>query len=534
MQRARGSPCSTVGWAVVALVALVATVGGAAACDQVFGIHEIAASGGDAAAAESGPTPSPDAGLDAGPDARPSACEAGAPACAGQQPVLCNPTGTGGTPVGPSCSASHQACAGGACVGSCIPGTQMCAGNQARTCDSSGSWGAATACASGQVCDAADGGTGACAAGCWIQSTFQQPGARDPNDPCQGCQPDASTASWSPLADGTTCASESGNVCCSAKCSLTDNDVDNCGGCGRACVDGPSPTCTSGSCNYELTNAFALRLALDGAKSGIFFTSGDGHVVPGAIQNEPLAGGIPVTLAANLPSPYALAVSGSNLYWTDNVAGAVMEIPVGGGASTTVASGQATPYEIVTDATNVYWVDTGTAANTYTDAAIVKAPLAGGPPVTIVSSAQLPNGGIAIDATNVYWTAAGCACVLRAPLGGGSTTTLVSGLPNGPQDVAVDGTSVYWTSNGPTIGKVALGGGAPQTLYPGGSLTFAIALDATNVYWTDTTDGTVMTMPVGGGAATTLASGQTYPMGLVVSPADVFWSNAGVVMSAPK
>ncbi|MHB8595160.1 MAG: NHL repeat-containing protein, partial [Acidimicrobiales bacterium] len=94
-------------------------------------------------------------------------------------------------------------------------------------------------------------------------------------------------------------------------------------------------------------------------------------------------------------NPVALAVHGSNLFWT-NTGGTLMTLPVAGGTLQTFASGQDSPFIIVVDDASVYWTDR--AAGT-----VMKEALGGGTPTTLVSGQNQP-WALAVDATSVYWT----------------------------------------------------------------------------------------------------------------------------------
>jgi len=68
-----------------------------------------------------------------------------------------------------------------------------------------------TKCGVGGICH-----TGACVSGCEIGGVEYATGATNPNDPCESCQPGASTAVWSSLPDGVDCGN--GQLCGSGVC----------------------------------------------------------------------------------------------------------------------------------------------------------------------------------------------------------------------------------------------------------------------------------------------------------------------------
>ena len=62
-----------------------------------------------------------------------------------------------------------------------------------------------TSCAPGEVCS-----VGSCVADCYVGTTLYASGSVNPSNACLSCQPAASTTAWSSLADGTSCASGEG------------------------------------------------------------------------------------------------------------------------------------------------------------------------------------------------------------------------------------------------------------------------------------------------------------------------------------
>lgn len=86
---------------------------------------------------------------------------------------------------------------------------QVCTPTASATAWSDGTDG--TSCSSGEICH-----TGACVAGCEVNATFYASLAAEPNDPCETCQPSASTTAFTSVSDGTTCGN--GQVCASGQC----------------------------------------------------------------------------------------------------------------------------------------------------------------------------------------------------------------------------------------------------------------------------------------------------------------------------
>jgi hypothetical protein len=176
----------------------------------------------------------------------------------------CNPTtsATAWTNAADSTACgTDKICTQGSCQAGCYTGgafyvatepnpTDSCQNCQPAT--STSSWTADTglapaggSCDAGQVCN-----MGACATGCYIASAFVTPGALDPADACETCQPGASSSSWSPFTgpapDGGCPAGEvcnNGSCCaptCAGRCPFAAD------GCGGQCPvpTGPYPGCT--------------------------------------------------------------------------------------------------------------------------------------------------------------------------------------------------------------------------------------------------------------------------------------------------
>jgi hypothetical protein len=230
---------------------------------------------------------------------------------------------------------------------------------------------------------------------------------------------------------------------------------------------------------WTTTDGTVLSVPLAGIE-----VAGDGGADGGLVVAD---GGAPEMLALGQAYADGIVANDTSVYWTTNgvlssaggfaaQTGTVEGLSLlaaaadagtpdsgadGGGDSgtgaDTLAAGQNFPTGIAIDSANVYWAASGTSTNSYTDGAIMSAPLAGGPAKTLASGQHNPYG-IAVDATNVYWTnnAGGgkSGTVMSMPVAGGTPVTLATGLSS-PWSLAVDGTSVYWANGDGSVMKLS-------------------------------------------------------------------------------
>jgi len=347
-------------------------------------------------------------------------------------------------------------------------------------------------------------------------------------------------------------ATDAGIVTCTAN--LTD-DPKNCGYCGHSCQSTAAGACVAGLCAAtqiaQATNGAIQGIAVD--DTHVFWTSPSGGIFDKALGGNAMSGITPQT-----PNPYAIAVSATNLFWTDistpatvheavnpeNASGSTFvwsQAPDGGG-------GIAEPVAIAIDippspdggggtGNNVYWLDA--ALGTVNQAS------QNGGNFMVLAHNQVQPQAIAVDLYNVYWVnlgSGGIGTVNAVAIGGNSVVTLATGQSN-PKGIAVDPsfTHIYWTSGvdahaQPSIASVlslAIGapsGTPPTVLASGYGSATGIAVDSQYVYWTNYTDGTVVkTRTTGEGAPYTLASGASCnnPAAIVVRDNTVYWANQG-------
>jgi sulfatase modifying factor 1 len=210
-----------------------------------------------------------------------TACEPGAPGCAGAQPQLCNPMGTAWTNTTSSpCAGAAPVClivnSNAACV-ACSPGTTQCTSNGVSTCSATAVWGTPATCTN-QTCVVSSGTatcTGVCAptqtnpvscGNCGTGTDTQTCGASGAfvtsgSCPGQGvCAPNATqscnsygTQTCSGTCGWGACSCASTPVCTpnATQCAATDG-VQTCSACGQwgsavAC-SGSTPFCVGSAC----------------------------------------------------------------------------------------------------------------------------------------------------------------------------------------------------------------------------------------------------------------------------------------------
>jgi hypothetical protein len=151
-------------------------------------------------------------------------------------------TGTsgGGTSGGGTTGTGSGGSTGGSSPTACtIQGQMVDAGtvdpqSACEGCNPDASTSSWTALPSGTPCDAGSVcASGLCQAGCFISNEVFLPGALDPANPCQDCVPASATTAWTSVGDGTGCGT--GSYCSHGSC------LDGCvadGGSGCGCASG--------------------------------------------------------------------------------------------------------------------------------------------------------------------------------------------------------------------------------------------------------------------------------------------------------
>ncbi len=233
------------------------------------------------------------------------------------------------------------------------------------------------------------------------------------------------------------------------------------------------------ACDVAGCDEHPTQLAMAGAPAGIAVSESDVYftdVAAGAVSKTPIAGG-EVTRIGSSNDAWGISVAGGRVFWTTNATrGPVMTCPRGGcaGAPASMAGGDAS-YAIATDATNVYWSDWN---------AVWTCPLEGcsGAPTPLAAVAG--HVALAVDDANVYWAYPDEGVVLACAKHACTEPTVLATKQGGASAVASDGHDVYWVTSNAVMRCATTGCAEQPTVLasldqPGG----AIAVDAANAYF---------------------------------------------------
>ena len=164
--------------------------------------------------------------------------------------------------------------------------------------------------------------------------------------------------------------------------SFQPSDPNKNGGLKRVPIAGPEPSKIIVSMQQN-----PLAVTIDDAhiywvNAGSLSVSDDGSVVQdGSIvkvehdgDNPQLPGEEKKGIAGNQAVPYAIALHGEHVYWTNVGDGRVMRAPKQGGKAVPLATGQSNPIAVVVDGAGkfVYWANAGTATKNFSDGSIMR------------------------------------------------------------------------------------------------------------------------------------------------------------------
>jgi hypothetical protein len=173
---------------------------------------------------------------------------------------------------------------------------------------------------------------------------------------------------------------------------------------------------------------FAEAIAL--GDDGVYVASFCCDVAHGLIARVPKGGGVPVVLADNQPHPRAIAVDATAIYWSndgygigaDRIPGGLLRAARDGSHVTTLVTDDVSHRRgisaLAVDGSNVYWSETAAGR-------VVKMPKLGGAETVIAEGLIAPTGLVARGG-NVYWVSHPTIDAGAAPSDSGSTDATVS------------------------------------------------------------------------------------------------------------
>ena len=311
----------------------------------------------------------------------------------------------------------------------------------------------------------------------------------------------------------------------------------------------------------DATNVYWFNLGTNNSVGKTFGGYSDGQVLKCAKSG---CSGLPTVLASGrqqggVAAPLAFATDGVNVYWSDDgtsplsdparQAGGLLKCSVNGCDNNPLTIGPDQAWALAVAGTNVYWTDF--AADIFTcpiagcDTAAKALWSAGNSPVSL---------GIAVDATSVYWSTEATAGIMKCAVAGcnNAPTQIMSAPVPAMNQIALDADNVYFVEYNPLgFGEVfacAKTGCAdhPLALATGLNSPTAIATDGVSVYWTEISSsdpganlvpwpgaGVVRKCSVNGcnNTPTTLASGLNDPVAIAVDDGYVYWAEGGAAVS---
>lgn len=226
--------------------------------------------------------------------------------------------------------------------------------------------------------------------------------------------------------------------------------------------------------------------------TAVYWTTSDGKG-GGSIMKLGLKGGTPQKLAAIAPSdlggPMGIDVSASAIYFVVSMnSGSVMKLGLLGGAPTPIASKLHSPYDIAASGSDVFWTELGAGA---ADGRVMGRGAKDEAPRVIADKQRTP-WWIATDGKDVYWIAKGPpGALMKAPAAGGAPTALAADIKS-PSCLLLDGDWVYFGSDEQDfVRKVKKDGTSPITIAEKQKSPSGLAISGDNVYWTDRDGGTI-------------------------------------------
>lgn len=92
---------------------------------------------------------------------------------------------------------------------------------------------------------------------------------------------------------------------------------------------------------------------------------------------------------------------------------------------------------------------------------------------------------------------------------------------------ALNDSYVYWTDGSSQVQRVAESGGPVQTIAPGQSKPYGLAVDATFVYWSNQLGGAILRAPKDGSGTAQVLATATQPGDIAIYQGNLYWIDQG-------
>ena len=210
-------------------------------------------------------------------------------------------------------------------------------------------------------------------------------------------------------------------------------------------------------------------------------------------------GGTPTVLVPNEGAPiYGVAANPGRVYFAEfQATGNIVDCSSGGCGGTAAPLtpvAQVFPYAMAVQGSELFWTTVG---DTSQDAGeVLMCPTTGCTTPTTLATGQAFPQGVASDGTTVYWINVTTGDLWSCPVASCSaaTATRLATQMGGAAAIALYDGSVYWVDGWQPFYCPPAGCGDGGTPLPGGGSmwTQAIAVDATGIYWAHGFDGNIM------------------------------------------
>jgi hypothetical protein len=374
---------------------------------------------------------------------------------------------------GTACN-GDEVCASGVCTAPCvIDGTVVQPGaanptNPCETCQpeaSTSAWTNVTGagnCPPGQVCD-----DGACSDGCYVEGSFFADGATA-NDGCEVCTPSTTTTAWSDVSGSANCPM--GELCSAGSCQPTCEIDNNVYAAGTTANSG-CEVCVPATHEFEWVNA------ADGTSCG----ADDAECVEGTCTG--------VAEYSAPGNPEAMVFDGTNIWVATLLDNGTVEFDAATGTTSRLYAFGG--FALAFDGANVWATDA--------DDTVTKVLASTGATVGVYTVGHSPVS-IVFDGTNIWVANGGDSSVTKLLAATGATLGTYS-AGGTPSTLAFDGADIWVTmANGTTVKKIAPSTGAVTATYTTGNSPEGMAFDGVHMWVANFDDGTVTKLLASSGA----------------------------------